>query len=358
MLKKIEKTVCALLACLLCLSGSMAVGEGIRMQITPLAEMEAQEGPLYYQKALFDTGLSVMLRTNMSYQELEDSPEFRAIMFFEPELPEVVFAYFTIYAPEFADADMGELTDEEIFGVIDRISNEPEKTTYFVEEDFADDVAVLHVDEQRTQRAYHTMTMQGEWLINLMVMNIDEGGLVGEEALEMQRKLYQIALGNDWFRPTHTLEIPGTTMCLELPEELYVRMFEEEEDFLNGYVMRTANRDIVLFSFNALKDPAYEGKTVVTMEKETINAMLGNMTLSESFTPMMNQSFAEGLGAMAQQDDMATRVFFLRDGWMVMLTLLHFTEVDQDAAFVLQCDLLESLALDGSLPISVPEALR
>ena len=358
MLKKIEKTVCALLACLLCLSGSMAVGEGIRMQITPLAEMEAQEGPLYYQKALFDTGLSVMLRITMSSQVVEDSPEFRALLFMEPELPDVTFAYFTIYAPELADADMGKLTEEEIWALMDYISNEPEKIIYSVEKDFVDGVAVLHMNEQRTQRAHHTITVQGEWIINLMVINNEMGGSIGKEALAMQRDLYQMALWGDWFRPTHTLEIPGTTMRLELPEGLLFRMYEEEDDFLNGGISRIAKPDIGMLSFHAVMDPAYEGHTTLTMEEETIEVMLENMALTESFQSLVNNEFAEGLGAMAQQDGAATRVFFIRDGWMVMMTLLHALDVDQDAAFILMCSVLESLALDGSLPISVPEALR
>ena len=82
--------------------------------------------------------------------------------------------------------------------------------------------------------------------------------------------------------------------------------------------------------------------------------ILQGLALNDQAVVLRNGVFAEGIGAMLVQDEVATHLFAIQDGWIVILSFLHVLPVDSDQAFALQAELLERIMLGEKTPVAVP----
>lgn len=346
-----------MLACLLCLSIALPGAAGV-----PAAVITPIDGQVYYyRKVLSDTGITLMLPTNMGYRLHTDEPDVKILSLYEPDASGASFTFFAIHAPEYGGADLSAMDEADIRALLSYISDLPDDVEYAVETHLYGDTAALRAWETRSFEEgqalsfAYLLTLQGEWLVNLAaVVEQGEQALQEEQLAEMEALCAQMLMASR-MPVVRSYEIPGTRMHVALPEEMPLLLLLEEEAEIKGSILQPGNPDLSLFGFHALQDEAYQGQTVMTLPEDVMQVILQGLALHEQAVVLQNGVFAEGVGAMLVQDQTATQLFAIQDGWIVVLSFLHILQVDSEKAFALQEELLERIVLGEQTPVAVPE---
>ena len=143
-------------------------------------------------------------------------------------------------------------------------------------------------------------------------------------------------------------------MFVALPDEMPLLPLLEEDTEIKASILQPGNPDVSLYALYALQDEAYQGKTVMTLDEDVLQEILQGLALNGQAVVLKNAVFAEGIGAMLVQDQVATHLFAIQDGWIVVLSFLHALQVDKEKAYALQEELLERIMLGEKTPVTAP----
>lgn len=317
------------------------------MEITPLDEME----DMFYQRTLGQSGIPVLLPVRAQAEVAVDEPEATIMFVFDPSMPEVIFCYFAILAPEYEGADLRALaTEEEMVAFLSWMSAYPEEAAYELREDFVEGVDAVFVRESKPADSAHLVTMVGDRMLVLTMMRQEGEGALTDAQVEHLAWMYTHGLqGVLMEQPLTVVQFPGDGPSFALAEGMGFRPMEMEDAYISGSLTDPGDPDKTSLVLIAYRDDVLAGQSISGMD-EAMRAEVGaRLAISgegmEAQTFTLAEGFAEGAGMMSDLNGSIRTTIGVKDGWAVSLLCFELPGKDIEAEHALQDALLEAFLL-------------
>lgn len=314
------------------------------MAFTPMEEAETYVFQYWLDEPNVSFYLPLTVRTELAMY-LEDA---KAVLMQSREMPSYEFIFFAFRFEE-SKTPLDKMTGEEIEQVLFMISNSPQNVTYELVKEFLPGVSVLRVWESREDvYAEHMLALRDGWLFNMMVRRFDGVEAVEQQATDFQARALQGALSEQRMLSGYALPDSDIQLTLQDPLRLFVTNAEPDCHRLS-FVDPRPGIVVSTLTLTAVRDSAFKGKTVETLDKKSLDEIMRMDTVSgydkdsveaikdESGVPML--AFTSAFSA----DAGSRHLLAMRDGWALLLTSIPIANAYTEWMADLRPSLMHSL---------------
>lgn len=285
----------------------------------------------FWQYWFFDAETSILLPITSGVEVMEDSKDRKSISIVFKEFEDTLFTFTLTKDQSLEGITLLTAPQKTLDAVIASVCGEEKVVGILDPYELTPEMACLRTRQERDgYYTDHLVSIQNGWLIDMTAQPTAKNEVISSDVKTFQNTIVY-TLFVEKFPRMAKYSLPGTSFSVSVPQKnCYLVLDYDEDDYKTLYLM-TPEKQTIGVNISLIKDPAYAGQTIESLDEETQQALYSMCKINESDeVDIQSETLDAGVvHHLTRKSDLWQYDIALKDGWAMIAYSIAYVDVPQ-----------------------------